>query len=109
MVLAHNNSQLQGEISKLGLVEIVGQFGQMQRIFNDKQMAADSSVLRCRHFMHLLSEMLSEIKVVNLTNFYELLEEENKKKLNEPFWIEIQEGELCQILSEEFKGTIKIY
>lgn len=50
--------------------------------------------------MHFLSEMLEKIKVVSFSHFYELLEEDNKKRNNEPFWIDIQESELCQILSD---------
>lgn len=72
----------------------------MQKVFNEKQMVSDSSVLKCRHFMHFLSEMLEKIKVVSFSHFYELLEEDNKKRNNEPFWIDIQESELCQILSD---------
>jgi hypothetical protein len=61
-------------LSKLGLVDGIAQFAQMQKIFNEKQMVVDSSVLKCRHFMHFLSELLEKIKVISFTHFYELLE-----------------------------------
>lgn len=54
----------------------------MQKLFNDKLSNTDSSILRCKHFMHFLNEMLSKVRIINFTNFYELLEEENKKKNN---------------------------
>jgi hypothetical protein len=81
----------------------------MQKVFNNKLITADSSILRCRHFMHFLSDIVNKIKLINFSNFYELLEEENKKKNNEPFWIEIDEANLCEVLSTEFTATLNIY
>ncbi len=88
---------------------MMNQFAQMQKVFNEKQLSIDSSILRCHHFMHFLSDMTNKIKVINFTNFYELLEEENKKRSNKSFWIQINEGDLCQILADEFNATVKIY
>jgi hypothetical protein len=78
------------ELEKLGSIDLLTHFSQLQKIFNDKLVTADSSILRCRHFMHFLSEIVSKIKVINFSNFYELLEEDNKKKNNESFWIDIE-------------------
>ena len=39
--------------------------------------------------MHFLNEAINKIKIINFNNFYELLEEENKKKNSESFWIDI--------------------
>ena len=87
----------------------MNEFSQIKKVFNDKLITADSSILRCKHFMHYLSSIIAKIKIVNFGHFYELLEEENKKKNNEAFWIEIEEAHLCEILSSEFKATINIY
>lgn len=39
--------------------------------------------------MHFLNEAINKVKIINFNNFYELLEEENKKKNSESFWIDI--------------------
>lgn len=44
--------------------------------------------------MHYLNEVLGNIRIVNFSHFYELLEEENKRKNNHSFWIDIDESEL---------------
>lgn len=59
---------------------MMNQFAQMQKVFNEKQLSIDSSILRCRHFMHFSSDMTNKIKVINFTNFYELLEEEEQEE-----------------------------
>lgn len=53
--LLRSDSGFCAQLEKLGLVELLNQLAQMQKLFNDKQSTTDSSVLRCKHFMHLLS------------------------------------------------------
>lgn len=77
------------QLEKLGLIDLLNSITYLQKIFNDKISNTDSSILRCKHFMHFLSEPINKIRIINFNNFYELLEEENKKKNNESFWIDI--------------------
>ena len=98
--LVGNESKFHGEIERLGLTEMLNQFSLMQKIFNQKQHTGDSSILKCRHFMHFLSELVNKIRAINFNNFYELLEEENKRKNNEPFWVDFKESDLCGTLAQ---------
>lgn len=52
------------------MLEVLGQLTQMQKIFTDKLSNIDSSLLRCKHFMHFISDILSKIRIVNFSNFY---------------------------------------
>lgn len=58
------------EVEKMGLIEMTGQLNKLEKIFSEKQTGYDSSVLRCRHFMHFLSEMTSRVKVISFNHFY---------------------------------------
>lgn len=87
--LLKTDSTFCSQLEKLGLIDLLNSTTHLQKIFNDKLSSTDSSVLRCKHFMHFLNDAISKIKVINFNNFYELLEEENKKKNSESFWIDI--------------------
>lgn len=63
------------QLEKLGLIDLLNNITHLQKIFNDKLSNTDSSVLRCKHFMHFLNEAINKIKIINFNNFYELLEE----------------------------------
>jgi hypothetical protein len=77
------------QIERLGMLELLAQLTQMQKIFTDKVTNTDSSLLRCKHFMHFLSDLLAKVRIVNFASFYELLNEQNKKKNCETFWIDV--------------------
>lgn len=59
-----------GQIQRLGLIDVITHFSQMQKVFNEKLSTTDSSILRCRHFMHFLNETISRIKIINYSNLY---------------------------------------
>lgn len=100
--LLRADGQFVNQLERTGLIDLITSVSQLQKIFNDKLSNTDSSILRCKHFMHFISAAINKIQTINYTNFYELLEEENKKKNSESFWIDIDEPALCSILAEEF-------
>ena len=106
--LVESGSAFVSQLERMGLVDLLNQLTVMQKIFNHKLSNTDSSQLRCRHFMHFLSQLLNRVRVINFNSFYELLEEQGKKRNNESYWVEIDEAEVCSILAEEFTATINI-
>ena len=92
----------------MGLIDLLNQLSVMQKIFNSRLSSTDSSLLRCRHFMHLLNDFLTKIRIINFNSFYELLQEESKKRTHDSFWVEIDEAELCATIAQEFTATLSI-
>lgn len=72
--LLRADSNFSKQLEKLGMIEMLNGVAQLQKTFNEKLSNTDSSVLRCRHFMHYLTEATNKIRVINFNNFYELLE-----------------------------------
>lgn len=52
---------------------------------------------------------MQRIRELSFQNFYELLDENNKRKSGNTFWIEVDEAELCDIFVEEFKATFESF
>lgn len=72
--LLKSDSQFCSQLEKLGLIDLLNNISHLQKIFNDKLSNTDSSILRCKHFMHFLNTAISKIKMISYSNFYELLE-----------------------------------
>ena len=71
--LLRADSNFSKQLEKLGMIDMLNGVTQLQKTFNEKLSNTDSSILRCRHFMHYLTEATNKIRVINFNNFYELL------------------------------------
>ena len=54
---------------------MLNDFIHLQKVFSDKMSFTDSSYLRCKHFMHFISDSLSKVKKINYSLLYEILDE----------------------------------
>ena len=95
-------------LEEMGVHDLNSTILSVLRLFDDKNVDIDSSLLRCKHFLHFLELSLESIRKVNFFNFYELLEEYNKKKTRN-FWVNFDEDELGEIFAKEVSSVIRVY
>lgn len=67
-------------IEGLGVSEFNHQINSLMRALDERNSEIGSNALKCKHFLHYFSNAIEVIRRVTYYNFYELLEEENRKK-----------------------------
>lgn len=67
-----DDGSLMKKIESLGVHEISTSVATILRLYEDRNVELDNSILKCRHFIHFIGKFMECIQTINYSNLYEL-------------------------------------